>query len=139
MNINWLIVILSTLGGCFRCFLILKNHPFRYGLIFIAHFIISLSLCLFFYWSGFYRYVSPIHYVLPAVVFSFGLLVFFTIHFKPIKFTFSFFFITINWVFGVEIILEHIGLLHLETAGIFGIPTPCIGSMFAFLTLLEII
>jgi hypothetical protein len=44
-------------------------------------------------------------------VFSFGLLVLFTIHFKPEKFTFPFFFITINWVFGVEIILEYIGFI----------------------------
>jgi hypothetical protein len=109
--INWLIVISVSLGGCFGCFLILKNHPLRYGLIFIFHFIFSISICLCFYWFGFYRYVFPLYYVLPAVVFSFGLLVLFTIHFKTKKFTFPFFFMTINLVFCFEIFLQYIGFI----------------------------
>lgn len=91
---------------------------------------------IFFLWFLPLCITHPI--VLPAVVFSFGLLVLFTIHFKPKKFTFPFFSMTVNWVFGVEIILEKIGFISLETDGTFGILIHYIGFISGYLITLVI-
>lgn len=106
--IYWIILFIVILGGLIGCFFIVKKEPLRYGIIFILSGLISTSLCLFFYSNGFYRFVLPIYFIIPAVILSFSFLVLFTIRYRPTKRTFPFYFITITLVFSIEIFLRDV-------------------------------
>jgi hypothetical protein len=106
--IYWLILIfVLVLTGIGFVIIIRKNYV-RYGLISIISITLSILLCWFFEWNGFYRFVLPFPSILPAVAISFTFLVLFSIYFRPKKHTFPFYFMVINLVFAIEIILRDV-------------------------------
>jgi len=112
VNINWYILIAAILLGLAGNIVVLRRRFRFYQTILLIHFALSILLCLFFYYNGFYRYALPVLFILPAVVINFGLFIAFLIRFEPTKDTFRFYFVFISWTFSLEIILEHLGFIR---------------------------
>ncbi|MDQ0229570.1 hypothetical protein J2S19_000821 [Metabacillus malikii] len=111
MDMYSLILIIAIVFGFSGSIYIITKNYLRFGIIFIIHTLLASCLCMFFYWAGFYRFIFPLPFILPAVILNFGFLVLATIYFRPKKFTFPFYFIVINWTFSIEIILKKIGFI----------------------------
>ncbi|MDZ5471550.1 hypothetical protein SM124_07295 [Bacillus sp. 31A1R] len=103
---HWIILITVITVTSIGCILIIRKNVLRYGIVFLISAALAIFLCFFFYINGYYRFVFPIRFILPTVALSFGFLSLFIIRFQPEKWTFPFFFITVNLVFTFEIILR---------------------------------
>ena len=112
MDINWYILIAAILLGVAGCTIVLWKKFRYYKTTLLIHTVLSVLLCLFFYYNGFYRYALPVEYILPAVVINFGLFIVFLIRFEPKGDTFPFYFVFITWTFSLEILLEYLGFIR---------------------------
>ncbi|MFP7470892.1 hypothetical protein SFC55_07760 [Niallia taxi] len=112
MDINWYILCAAILSGAAGCTLVLWKKFQYYKTTLLIHAVLSILLCLFFYFNGFYRYALPVSYILPAVVINFGLFITFLIRFEPKEDTFRFYFVLITWTFSLEIVLEYFGFIR---------------------------
>lgn len=104
----WIILICVIVLNGLGFVIIVRKSYVRYGLISFISIALSTLLCMFFEWNGFYRFVLPLPVILPAVAISFTLLVLFSIYFKPKQHTFPFYFMVVNVVFAIEIILRDV-------------------------------
>lgn len=108
IGVYWLILtVVVVLTGLGFVIIIRKNYV-RYGMISFISISLSMLLCWFFEWNGFYRFVLPFPSILPTVAISFTFLVLFSIYYKPIEHTFPFYFMVINIVFAIELFLRDV-------------------------------
>jgi hypothetical protein len=103
LAVNYLILFVALIINGSGCLFMLKKNVARYGLVFITSIVLSASLCLIFYWMGFYRFVLPLVFILPVVAISFSFLALLIINFRPKVRTFPFFFMTLTVVFSIEV------------------------------------
>jgi hypothetical protein len=117
MLVYW-IILCSVIVICgIGCMIIIRKNVLRYGIIFSLSVIATSLLCLFFFYNNFYRFVLPLPFILPAVSVSFGFLILFIIRFAPLTYTFPFFFMTLNIVFGIEIFFkDFVGFIHFKNS-----------------------
>ncbi|TCN27071.1 hypothetical protein [Mesobacillus foraminis] len=115
LDVHLLILLLTFFITSIGCVYILRDSVFHYGIVLIISLFVTVSLCLFFYCLGFYRFTLPVPYVLPVVAVSFSFLALFLVRYRPKRRTFPFFFMTLTFIFTLEVLLkEYAGIINFK-------------------------